>query len=92
MKRLRVAQRRYIRNRCLSSRVAASVDAARHAIGMMCKEEAFRALAAMERSIDMAQAKGAMHRNNAARQKRALYALAARAQHNDAKASSCLPT
>lgn len=59
---------------------------------MMCKEEAFRALAAMERSIDMAQAKGAMHRNNAARQKRALYALAARAQHNDAKASSCLPT
>lgn len=86
MKRLRVAHRRSIRNRSLSSRVAASVDAARLAIGMMHKEEAFRALATMERCIDMAQAKGFLHRNNAARRKRELYALSARAMRNDAKA------
>ncbi|CUX79095.1 30S ribosomal protein S20 [Candidatus Tremblaya princeps] len=52
----------------------------------MRKEEAFRALATMERCIDMAQAKGVLHRNNAARRKRELYALAARAMRNDAKA------
>ncbi|CUX76664.1 30S ribosomal protein S20 [Candidatus Tremblaya princeps] len=86
MKRLHRACRLALRNRSLMSRVAAAVKDARLAIRLRCREDVMRALATMARSIDVAHAKGALHRNCAARRKRALFANAANVLRDDAPA------
>ena len=80
-KRIRANERKHLRNRAVRSSVRTHVAKARHALlglepGQTVDVEA--QLKAAVKSLDRAAAKGILHRNNAARRKSRLTAMAAR--------------
>ena len=80
-KRIRANERKHIRNRAVRSAVRTHVAKARHAVlalepGQTVDVEA--QLRAAVKALDRAAAKGILHRNNAARRKSRLTAMAAR--------------
>lgn len=70
IKRIRVSQRRFLRNRAVRSATRTFVGKARQAVGVTsAPTEAAEAVGAAIRALDRAAEKGVIHRNNAARRK-----------------------
>jgi len=69
IKRIRVNERRRVRNRMVISRARTEVKSARANIGKGDLEAAREATKTALRTLDKAVSKGILHRNNAARRK-----------------------
>ncbi len=69
LKRIRTSERRRVRNRIYISRARTEIKKARAQIGSGDLNAAREATLAAIRTLDMAAAKGILHRNNAARRK-----------------------
>jgi small subunit ribosomal protein S20 len=69
IKRIRVTERRRVRNRLVISRARTEVKSARTNIGKGDLEAAREATKKAIRTLDKAVSKGILHRNNAARRK-----------------------
>lgn len=69
IKRIRTSERRRVRNRFFISRARTEIKSARTQIGNGDLNAAREATLAAIRTLDMAAAKGILHKNNAARRK-----------------------
>jgi small subunit ribosomal protein S20 len=69
LKRIRTSERRRVRNRIYISRARTEIKKARTQISSGDLNAAREATLAAIRTLDMAAAKGILHRNNAARRK-----------------------
>ncbi len=69
IKRIRVTERRRVRNRLVISRARTEIKSARADIGKGDLEAARQATQVAMRTLDKAVSKGILHRNNAARRK-----------------------
>jgi small subunit ribosomal protein S20 len=76
-KRIRTNERKHIRNRAVRSAVRTSITKARRALlGTVPAVESQEQVLAAVRALDRAAEKGILHRNNAARRKSRLMAMA----------------
>ena len=71
VKRVKVAERRHLRNRMVKSAVRTYVRTAERSIGASAgtPETALQAVAKALKELDSAASKGVLHKNNAARRK-----------------------